>query len=260
MKADRRDPASISEIRSSAWNTATMPSRSSVARSIAACSSSGVPACSAASSSRARARVIGVRRSCAMAFDTWRTPSISRPIRSSMSLIVSASWSNSSPRPDTRTRRLKSPAAIAVAVAETLASVRRNRLRTTKAPASAITATTTSPHSSASASSVRSLRARLHVAADQQVVAAGQVVALHLGQRPRAGTHDRQLVPARPAWLTESRPAAQIAGDAAACPDRPADRSRRRRRSAASRSLDRDAPARAGRLRPSVPTGPARRR
>ena len=72
-----------------------------------------------------------------------------------MSLIVSASWSNSSPRPDSFTRWVKSPPAIAAAVAETLASARRNRLRTTSAPAEAIATTTSIAHSSASVSSER---------------------------------------------------------------------------------------------------------
>ena len=49
-----------------------------------------------------------------MALDTWRTPSISRPMRSSMSLMVSASRSNSSPpagqaHPLRRGRRPRSP-------------------------------------------------------------------------------------------------------------------------------------------------------
>ena len=63
----------------------------SMARSIADCRSSVVCACSEASSSRARARAMGVRRSCAMALETWRTPSIRREMRSSMSLMISAS-------------------------------------------------------------------------------------------------------------------------------------------------------------------------
>ena len=49
------------------------PGRPSPARSRRA-ARLAVSACSAASSSRARARVIGVRRSWAMALDTWRTP------------------------------------------------------------------------------------------------------------------------------------------------------------------------------------------
>ena len=128
----------------------------------------------AASSRRARARVIGVRRSCAMALDTSRTPSISRAMRSSMSLIVSASWSNSSPRPVSRTRWVKSPAAIAAAVAETFASVRRNRLRTTSAPTEAIATHHEQRPQQRVGEQRAELGAQLYVASDQQAKAARQ--------------------------------------------------------------------------------------
>ena len=232
-KAARREPASISAMRSSAWNTATMPSRSAVARSIAARSSPTVPACSAASSSLARARVIGVRRSCAMAFDTSRTPSISRAMRSSMSLIVSASWSNSSPRPDSlhalgevagRDRR-GGGRDVGQRAAEQAAHHQRadrgHRQHHQQRPQQRV------------GQQRAQLRAHLHVAADQQAEAAGQVEALHDRQRAHAGALDRQFVPGA---VLRRRLAASAPGcrRSAAPPDRPAGRSHRPRRSASA--------------------------
>ena len=130
-----------------------------------------------------------------------------------MSLIVSASWSNSSPRPDSRTRWVKSPAAIAAAVAETLASVRRNRLRTTSAPTEAMHQHDQQRPQQRVGQQRAQLRAHLHVAADQQVEAARQVVALHQRQRAHAGALDRQLVPAA-ALRHAVRPVLEVAGDA----------------------------------------------
>ena len=112
-----------------------------------------------------------------MALETCRTPSISRPMRSSMSLIISASRSNSSPRPESFTRCAKSPAEIAAEVVEILASVRRNRLRTMSAPAAPIATTISSAQSSASVSRLPELRPDLDVPPDQQMKAARQIEA-----------------------------------------------------------------------------------
>ena len=101
-----------------------MPSRSAMPRSTARRSAApsgvdGRPALASASSSLARARAIGVRRSWAMASDTPRTPSISVSMRSSMVFMVAARRSNSSSRPVSATREDRSPAAMAAAVAKT---------------------------------------------------------------------------------------------------------------------------------------------
>ncbi len=151
-------------------------------------------ACSAASSSRARARVIGVRRSCAMLFDTSRTPSISRPIRSSMSLIVSARRSNSSPRPVTRTRRPRSPCAIAAAVCDTLAIMRRNSRCITSPPADRQHRQQRQRPQQRRGQQPAQRRARLHVAPDQQATAVRQVEPVHPRQVLRAGARHHQVV------------------------------------------------------------------
>ena len=127
--------------------------------------------------------------------ETWRTPSISRPMRSSMSLMVSASWSNSSPRPDSLTRwreiarrdRRRGGGDIGQRAAEQAAHHQRAD--------GCHRQTTTSAHSSASVSSAAQLRPHLHVAPDQQLEATRQVEALHTGERAHAGALDRQLVP-----------------------------------------------------------------
>ena len=138
---------------------------------------------------------MGVRRSWAMALDTCRTPSINRPMRSSMSLMTSASWSNSSPEPERLTRCAKSPAAMAAAVAETLAMVRRNRLRTMMAPIVAMAMTITTAQISASVSRLPNCTRTCTSRPDQQLVAVRQVVAVHQRQRAHPRAADLELPP-----------------------------------------------------------------
>ena len=112
-------------------------SRSAIPSSIAARSATSSRAAPTASSSLARARAMGVRRSCAMASETPRTPTISVPIWSSMAFIVCASRSNSSSRPESATRDPRSPPPIAAAVRKAGRSRACSTDRSSQAPSSA---------------------------------------------------------------------------------------------------------------------------
>ena len=97
--------------------------------------------------------------------------------------------------PLTRTRRVRSPRLNAAAVAATSAMVMRNRPRTASAPAMPSTTTIAGAQSSASPRMRRSCGARLHVAPDQQVEAAGQHELADARQPAHAGALDRDLGP-----------------------------------------------------------------
>jgi hypothetical protein len=129
-----------------------------------------------ASSSRPRMRLSGVRKSCAMALETWRMPAISSSMRSSMRLMSRLSSANSS-LPVTGMRGLRSPASICAAVRRI--SPRRASMlrRNSSAPAMVSISDTQAPAASArqitSRTASSSLRSRPTISVPPPSGAAG---------------------------------------------------------------------------------------
>ena len=196
-KAERREPASISAMRSSAWNTATIPSRSaSRARSRRAAPVSAVGVQRGVLQPRARA---GDRRAQIVGDGVGDLAhAVHQPadavqhvvdgLGELVELVAAARQRHALRRSRRRRSRWRWPRHWPACGGTGCAPPARRRSPSHRRPPAA--------QSSASVSSVRELRAHLHVAADQQVEAVRQVVALHPGQRADAGALDRQLVPA----------------------------------------------------------------
>ena len=144
-----RMPDSTSAICSRRSNSRIRSSISSMASCEAPASRSTLASWRSASSSRPRIRESGVRRSWAMALETWRMPSISSSMRSSMRLMSRFRRANSS-SPLIAMRWLKSPASMRAAVPRISPSLFSMVRRNSKAPATVSSSDTPAPASSAS--------------------------------------------------------------------------------------------------------------
>ncbi|MEJ0019287.1 MAG: hypothetical protein WDN25_22585 [Acetobacteraceae bacterium] len=127
-------------------------------------------------------------------------------------MIVSANWSNSSPRPDSSTRCEKLPPG------DRRGRGRHVGKRAAEQAAHHQRADRGHPQHHQQRPEQRilqqrpQLRPHLHVAPDQQAEAARQVEALHHRQRLHAGALDRQLIPGA-VLRGPLRPVLQVAGD-----------------------------------------------